>query len=181
AKGGPGGDYALYQKGIISGIGGDQQQKVSILNQLSNRYPNSGYQEEANYQLGVTYMNEGNYTKAIPYFQKVARDQNNPNAHKALQKLALRYFDLNETDKAAENYKKLIRQYKNTDEAKNAMTSLQSIYVSQGNPQEYFTFLKSIGRSVNPSTEDSITYAAAESSFAASDYANAIKQFSSYL
>lgn len=181
AIGGAGSDYALYQKGIISGITGNNFQKVAILNKLSKRYPGSGYQNEANYQIGLTYMNEGKYRTARPYLEKVANDNNNPNASKALLKLALVHYHLKQTDKAADSYKKLIRQYPNSAQAREAMTSLKSLYINNGQPQSYFAFLKSIGREVNTSVEDSITYAAAESGFAARNYSNAIQQFSGYL
>ncbi len=181
ANGGAGSDYALYQKGIISGITGDNFQKVSILNKLSSRYPGSGYQNEANYQIGLTYMNEGKYRTALPYLQKVAGDNNNPNASKALLKLALAHYHLNNTEEAINSYKKLIRQYPNSAEGQEAMTSLQNLYINAGQPQAYFAFLKSIGRTVNTSVEDSVTYASAESSFADGKYNNAIQQFSNYI
>ena len=181
ANGGAGSDYALYQKGIISGITGNNTQKVSILNQLSSRYPSSGYQNDANYQIGLTYVNEGKYRAALPYLEKVAGDAQNPNAAKASLKLALAHAQLGDTQQATEQYQQLIRTYANSAEAGEAMTNLQSLYIQNGQPQAYFTFLKSIGREVNASAEDSITYAAAEASFANSDYANAIRQFNSYL
>ncbi len=181
ATGGAGSDYALYQKAIISGILGDNTQKVSILNKLSSHYPQSGYQDDANYQIGLTYMDEENYSAAIPYLEKVANEPQNPNAPKALLKLALAHYNRGNNTSAAESYKKLIKQYPNTPQARQAMQSLSSLYVSNGQPDAYVNFLKSIGRSVNASVEDSLSYAAGESSFGDSRYKEAIQQFNSYL
>ncbi len=181
ASGGPGSDYALYQKGIISGILGNNAAKVSILNQLSNKYPQSGYQNEANYQIGTTYMDEGNFRTAIPYLEKVANDPQNPNAPKALLKLALAHYNLGDHPSAADGYKQLIRKYPNTPQARQAMQSLSSLYVSDGQPDAYVAFLKSIGQTVNTSVEDSLSYAAGESSFGDSQYKRAVAQFNTYL
>lgn len=181
ASGEPGSDYALYQKGIISGINGNSAQKLSILNQLSQKYPKSTYSNEADYEIAATYMSEGQYRTAIPYLQKVIQDPENPNVAKAMLKLGLANFNLNNQQAAIDNYKKVVQKFPHSPQAQEALQSLRNIYVNNGQPDAYLNFLKSTGHAVNASVEDSITYAAGESSFGNSQYATAINQFNNYL
>lgn len=181
ASGQPGSDYALYQKGIISGVTGDNSSKVSLLQQLSRQYPQSTFNSDANYQIAVTYMNNQQYNQAIPYLQKVIAQEGNPDAPKALLKLGLAYFNLGNRESAIQNYQHVAQQYPHTPEANEALQSLRQLYVSSGQPDAYLNFLKSTGHAVSASVEDSITYAAGESSFGQSDYAQAIQQLSNYI
>lgn len=181
ASGVPGSDYALYQKGIISGISGNNAQKLSLMNQLSQTYPKSTYSNEADYEIAATYMSEEQYRQAIPYLQKVSQDPANPNAAKALLKLGLANFNLNNRQAAIDNYKMVIQKFPHSSQAEEALQSLRNLYVNSGQPDAYLAFLKSTGRTVNPSVEDSITYAAGEASFGSSQYATAITQFNNYL
>jgi TolA-binding protein len=181
ASGQPGSDYALYQKGIISGVNGNNNQKVSLLQQLSRQYPKSSFSNDADYQIAVTYMTNENYNEAIPYLQKVVAQKNNPNAPKALVKLGLAYFNLNNQPQAIASYQKVVKEFPNSPQADEALQGLRSIYVNSGQPDAYLNFLKSTGHTVSSSVEDSITYAAGESSFGNGQYAAAITQLGSYL
>ncbi len=179
--GGAGSDYALYQRGIIAGIAGNSQQKLHLLSQVSSNHPQSNYNQEANYQMGLTYLDEGKYREAISSFKKVVGNKGNPNIPKASLKLAQAYSQMGNNNQAIKQYKELIQDYPSTTQAQEAMVSLKNSYINEGNPQGYFTYLKSIGRSLDASEEDSLTYATAESSFANENYGKAIQQFTTYL
>lgn len=181
ASGQPGSDYALYQKGIISGVTGNNPQKVTIMQQLSRQYPTSSYSNDADYQIATTYMAEEQYAEAIPFLNKVIAAKNNPNASKAMLKLGLAYYNMNNKGQAIETYKKVVTEFPNSPDANEALQSLRSLYIAQGQPDAYLSFLKSTGHSVSASAEDSITYASGESSFGNSDYSAAITQLNNYL
>lgn len=181
SSGQPGSDYALYQKGIISGVSGNDAQKVSILQQLSNKYPQSSFSNDADYQIATTYMSQGDYRQAIPYLNKVIAQPNNPNAPNAMLRLGLAYSSLNNNPEAINTYQKVVTQFPNSPEAGEALQSLRTLYVNSGQPDAYLSFLKSTGRTVTSSTEDSITYSAGEASFGNEQYANAISQLNNYL
>jgi TolA-binding protein len=181
ASGQPGSDYALYQKGIIAGVTGNAGQKLSLLQQLSSQYPRSSYNSEADYQIAITYMTNEQYNQAIPYLQKVINNPDDPNAPKALLKLGLADFNLNNQQGAISSYQKVVTQYPNSSQANDALQSLRTLYVNSGQPDAYLNFLKSTGHTVTISAEDSITYAAGESSFGNNQYASAITQLNNYL
>lgn len=181
ASGQPGSDYALYQKGIISGVTGNNSQKVSLLQQLSRQYPASSYSSDADYQIASTYMTAEQYRQAIPYLNKVIAQKNNPDAPNAMLKLGLAYYNLHNQQSAIENYQNVVKQFPNSQQANEALQSLRSLYVNSGQPNAYLNFLKSTGHSVSASVEDSITYASGEASFGNAQYAAAITQLGNYL
>lgn len=181
SSGQPGSDYALYQKGIISGVNGNNAQKVTLLQQLANKYPQSSFSNDADYQIATTYITQENYRDAIPYLNKVIAQPNNPNAPNAMLKLGLAYFNLNNQQEAINAYQKVVTQFPNSPESNEALQSLRSLYVNNGQPDAYVNFLKSTGRTVTASAEDSITYSAGEASFGNGQYANAISQLNNYL
>lgn len=181
SSGQSGSDYALYQKGIIAGVTGNTGQKISLMQQLSNQYPKSSYNSDADYQIAATYMTNEQYNLAVPYLQKVVNNPDDPNAAKALLQLGVADFNLNDQQGAISSYQKVVTQYPNSPQANDALQSLRTLYINGGQPDAYLNFLKSTGRTVTVSAEDSITYAAGESSFGNNQYASAITQLTNYL
>lgn len=177
-----GADYALYQKSIIYGIQGNYDQKIKLLKEIQSNYPNSIYNSDVDFLIGLTYMDAENYNKAILFLKNVINSKHdNPDVPKAMLKVGLAYTNLNNTQKAMNFYKRIIQYYPNSTESDVAISTLKNLYINNGNPQEYFTFMNSSGRNLNPSTEDSITYEAAEAKFGNGDYPRAIQAFDQYL
>src|SRR5699024_149025 len=74
-----------------------------------------------------------------------------------------------------------IHDFPKTQQANQAKSNLRNLYVTEGNPQGYFDYLNSIGQKVKFSVKDSLSYSAAESSFARENYDVAIHRFTKYL
>jgi TolA-binding protein len=178
----PGSDYATYQKSIILGIQGKTNEKVALLKQLGNKFPTSGFGNDADLEIANTYLAEEKYKEAIPYLENVLQKQpNGSNAPRALLKLGLCYFNSDNDDKAISYYRQVVEKYPNSPEANAALTAVKDIYVSQGKTDAYIALLKASGQTVSASAEDSLSYAAAETKFSNGDCAGAIVAFSSYL
>ncbi|QHS63082.1 tetratricopeptide repeat protein [Chitinophaga agri] len=178
----PGSDYATYQKAIILGIQGKVNEKVALLKQLGNKFPSSGFGNDADLEIANTYLADEKYKEAIPYLETVLQKQpNGPNAPRALLKLGLCYFNSDNDDKAISYYRQVIEKYPNSPEAQAALTAVKDIYVSQGKTDAYIALLKASGQNISASAEDSLSYAAAETKFSNGDCAGAIVAFNSYL
>ncbi|MBX5438655.1 MAG: tetratricopeptide repeat protein [Thermoflavifilum sp.] len=177
----PGTDYALYQKSILEGIKGNYTTKLQLLHQLTSQYPDSRFQNDANYEKGLTYMTEEKYAQAIPYFEKILATPQDPDAPRALLKLGLAYFNMGNAQRALDYYQQLVQQYPHSSEAQDALTSMRTIYINNGNPQGYLDFVKQAGISVSASTADSVTYAAAETQFGNENFTAALQGFNQYL
>jgi tetratricopeptide (TPR) repeat protein len=177
-----GADYALYQKSIITGINGDYAAKVSMLQQLSTQYPTSSLSNDAAYEIASTYMDNDQYRTAMPYLKQVIEKRPpSPDASKAMLKLGLAYYNLNDHGEAIQTYQNVVTQFPSSQEANDALQAIRNIDVSTGDPSAYVAFLKSTGRPVNPSVEDSVNFSSAETKFGNGDYPGALQAFNNYL
>jgi TolA-binding protein len=178
----PGADYATYQKSIILGIQNKPNDKVAMLKQLSSKYPNSSFGDDADLEIATTYLADEKYQEAIPYLESaLQKSPNGPNAPRALLKLGLAYYNTDNNDKALSYYRQVVEKYPNAPETNEALAAIKDIYVSQGKTDAYVALLKSVGRTVTASAEDSITYTAAETKFSNGDCAGATAAFNAYL
>lgn len=155
-------DYATYQSAIISGINSSKD-KITLLNTLTRKFPQSPLVMDANMEVAKTYMSDERFSEAIPFLEKVIKNAENasykPEAH---LRLATAYYNLNNNSAALDQYKLLVNQYPNAVEAQDAIENVRSIYVEEGRPDEYASFMRSAGKPISVSAEDSLTYAAAE-------------------
>ncbi|RFM36642.1 tetratricopeptide repeat protein [Chitinophaga silvisoli] len=178
----PGSDYATYQKSIILGIQGKTNEKVALLKNLGDKFPTSGFGNDADLEIANTYLAEEKYTEAIPYLENVLNKQpNGPNAPRALLKLGLCYFNRDDEGKALSYYRQVVEKYPNSPEANTALASIKDIYVGQGKPDAYIALLKSTGHTISTNAEDSLAYAAAEAKFSTGDCTGATAAFNSYI
>jgi TolA-binding protein len=178
-----GADYALFQTGIIQGIKGNNQKKVSIMNQMASTYPKSTYLAAATFERGDALLDMDDNKGAESVFRKVLSNfPQSEYAKKALLKIALVQYNLKQDNEALNTYKDVVKRYPASPESVEALTGIKNIYVSSGNPQAYFDYLKTVS-SVNISTgaQDSITYEAAEQLYLKGDHKTAAKNFDEYL
>lgn len=177
-----GADYATYQKSIILGIQNKHAEKLALLKQLAAQYPNSSFNNEADMEIANTYLSDERYNEAIPYLKTVLqKNPNGPNAPKALLKLGLAYINIDQDNTGLQYFKQVVERFPNSAEVTEALRSIRFIYVDQGNTDDYLAFLKSNGKTVSVSAEDSISYAAAESRFSNDDCPGAVQAFNNYL
>ncbi|SHL70077.1 TolA-binding protein [Chitinophaga jiangningensis] len=178
----PGADYATYQKSIILGLQGKQSEKLALLKQLGNKFPNSNFGNETDMEIANTYLASEKFNEAIPYLENVLQKQpNGPNAPRALLKLGLCYYNKDNESKALTYYRQVVEKFPGAPESSEALQSIKAIYVGQGKTDDYLAFLKSTGRTVTASAEDSLAYAAAEARFTSNDCDGAINAFNNYI
>jgi len=82
----------------------------------------TGKSEEEFYLLGLSYFLEGNYQKAVEFFEKVPA--NNPNRAKALLKMGESYYNMGKADKAKDSYFEVLRSFPESEEARSATLAL---------------------------------------------------------
>ncbi|NCU06181.1 MAG: tetratricopeptide repeat protein, partial [Chitinophagaceae bacterium] len=158
----PNADYAMYQKAMLTGIN-NSKGKIDQLTTLQRLYPRSNLVPDANMEIAKTYMADEKFQAAIPFLNNVINaPQNTGYKQTALLQLAVCYYNLNKNQEALEQYKKLLQQYPNSEEAAFALENIRAIYVETGRPQEYEAFIRSTGKNVSASEADSLAYAAVE-------------------
>lgn len=176
-------DYALFQKGVIQGIQGDLDGKTSTMNSLLTNYPKSKFKADGLYEKGKAQMTLGNTDNARTLFSQLLKEfPSSQYAKKAQLNIGLLYYNNKQDEEALENFKKVISNYPGSSEAAEALSSVKNIYVSDGTPDKYFDYVKTVSNvSVSVEAQDSITYEAAEQRYLAQKFDDASIAFTKYL
>lgn len=178
-----GSDYALYQKAMIYGLLGKNEDKVAALQKIANSYPKSPYIDDAIFEIANVYLQTENNNKAIDGFDNIIN--NYPRSayiRKAIQYKGIAQRNAGKDDEALETFKKLALEHCNTEEARQVLMVVEDIYVSKGETDEYLDFLKLTNcKVISPTYQDSISYEAAFNQYKANDCTKASKLFGQYI
>jgi tetratricopeptide (TPR) repeat protein len=179
----PGADYALYQKAIIEGLQGNDAAKEDDLNRIMSEFKSSTYADDALYEKGTTLLNDAQYQPAINVFNQLINSfPHSVYVRSANNKIALSYYNLNDTATALRYYKNVATQYPNTQEGRDALAGMKEIYVSGGNANGYLNALKNIpGANISNSSQDSLLYQSAENTYLTGNCDLSTPQFTNYL
>ncbi|MFM2360379.1 MAG: hypothetical protein RLY16_2372, partial [Bacteroidota bacterium] len=177
----PQSDYAMFQKAMIAGVKSSST-KISLLNTLARQYPNSSIVGDAWMEIANALMADEQFDAALPYLTKIIEHPASGGLKpKALLKSGLCLYNLDKNAAALVSYKQLIQQFPQSPEAQEALANIRSIYIEQGNPDEYVTLMNQNGIQVSVSEADSITFTAAELRYTSNDCNGAIQGFTNYL
>ncbi|MEO8405975.1 MAG: tetratricopeptide repeat protein [Chitinophagaceae bacterium] len=177
----PSEDYATFQSAMIAGIKSSRD-KITALSNVIRKFPTSSLVADANMEIAKTYMSDEKYSEAIPYLTNVIKATGNESLKpEALLKLGVAYYNMNNNAGALNQYKTLVAQYPNSQEAADALDNVKTIYVEDGKPDEYASFMRQAGRPISVSAEDSLTYAAAEGQYTNGNTTAALTSFNNYL
>lgn len=176
--------YALYQKAIIEGLMGRTSGKILALEQIADNHPDSEYADNALLQLGTTYQEIGQLSKATEPLKELLRRYRTTSdlASKALIRLGLISYNQGNVDGAINYYKQVFSSNPDASESNLALAALEEIYVDDlGRADDYFAFLETVQGNVQESMRDSINFRAAESQFENANYQRAISAYTDYL
>lgn len=95
--------------------------------------------------------------------------------------MALIYYNSDQNKLALELNKRIIADYPQSAEAREALTNMRTIYIETSNLAEFEDYLKTKSITISASTLDSATYEAAELRYVKGDCENASKDFDAYL
>ena len=177
----PSADYAQYQLAMIAGASRPAD-KISQLQSFDRKYPNSDLVPNVQMEIASAYLSDEKYREALPYLERVLSNKKaadlRPRAH---LRMGIAHYNLGNNDAALQSYQKLIRESPDAPEVDEALESARSIYVEQGRTSEYSDFLRSAGRTVRRSQEDSLAWTVAENRYADKDMAGALTSLNDYL
>ncbi|MBE0637524.1 MAG: tetratricopeptide repeat protein [Bacteroidales bacterium] len=176
-------DYALFQKALSEGVQGRSDQKISSLQNMLNRFPQSSYADDATYEIAETYLLRNDNRNALDWFAKVTSlYPNSSYLYKSLQKTGMIHYNQNNYDQALEVLKRLVSNYPNSTEARDALLTIRNIYMDKNEVNKYFAYAETVPfAKVTTTEQDSITYIAAENFYMNNDCQSAIEAFERYI
>ncbi|MGZ3821353.1 MAG: tetratricopeptide repeat protein, partial [Mucilaginibacter sp.] len=175
-------DYALFQRGMIQGLQGSPDAKISTLTDVLNQFPNSDYADDASFEIAYTYFlkNDGGTAKTglQAMIEKYPRSSYVP---RALVTIGLIDYNNGNNDLAVESFKKVIQDYSSTDEAKQALKQIEKIYTDKGDAQTFITYAATtpIGN-YSASEQESIMFTAANNLYLKGDWTGTVQAVSAY-
>jgi TolA-binding protein/ribosomal protein L20 len=176
----PSSDYATFQNAMIAGISSSKE-KISMLTGISRKYPQSSLIPDANMEIAGSYLANEQFREAIPFLKNVVSDPNPALKPKALLRLGIAYYNLENNTEALKQYAALLQQFPNSQEAESALENAKVIYVEEGRTGEYVNFARSMGKEISTTQEEQLAYEEAEVQFNNGNFPAAAKEFEEYL
>lgn len=177
-------DYSEFQKAFVLGLQRDYNGKISALDQLMAKYPQSQYYDDALYEKSRALAMLDRENEAIPVLEKLL--SNYPGsllAQKGGVQLGQMYYNTNQPQKAIQAYKNVVKDYPETEEAHIAVQSMEGIYKDINDIDSYASYVNSLGTGmrISSSRQDSLTYLAAENIYLKGQKNQAQESFNKYL
>jgi TolA-binding protein len=175
-------DYALFQRGMIQGLQGQNDAKIETHKALLEQFPKSNYSDDAGFEIAYTYFIKNDFDIAkndlSALIEKYPRSSYVP---RALITIGLVQLNQDQEEEAITTFKRVVNEYATTDEAKLALESIKNIYLEKSDAAGFLTYANttSIGN-LTTSEQDNITFQAANNRFLRGDYQGAFESINAY-
>jgi len=182
ASNAPGEDYALFQRGMIQGLQGQNDAKISTHQSLVDKYPNSNYADDAGFEMAYTYFVKGDLDRAkndlSALIEKYPRSSYVP---RALVTIGLVHYNQDNDNEALSTFQRVVKEYSTTDEAQLALESIKNIYLDRADANGFLAYANttSIGN-LSTAEQDNITFQAANNLFLKASYQAAFEAVNAY-
>ena len=181
-SGAPNQDYAFFQRGIIFGLQGDNERKLSTLRSVVKKFPGSNYADDVAFEVPYTYFTTGDYDTAIEGLtQMVEQYPRSSYVPRALVTIGLVQYNKGDIEAAKTSFQRVVEEYATTDEAEQALRSIENIYLDQGDAASYIRYATSTNiRDLSPAEQDNLIFQAANSLFTKEHYGPAVEAVNAY-
>ncbi len=175
-------DYAYFQKGVVRDFQDKSDDAIASLDVVINRYSRSLYYDDAIYKKAQIQLETRKFRESIQGFTRIIeRLDQSPFIPYAYESRALAFFNLNELDKAEEDYKTILDKYVTSRVANSALLGLQNTLKLNDKVLEFDKYLAKY-RNANPDNEslENIELEAAKNLYFSQEYNAAIGAFEEY-
>lgn len=175
-------DYALFQRGMIQGLQGQNDAKIATHQSLLKQYPNSNYADDAGFEIAYTYFVKGDFEKSKNDLTAlIAKYPRSSYVPRALVTIGLVQYNQDQDDAALVTFKRVISEYPTTDEAKQALESIKNIYLDKADADGFLAYANgtTIGN-LSTAEQDNITFEAANNRFLKADYQGTFEAINAY-
>lgn len=177
-------DYAAYQRAFVMGLQRNYQGKITALDNLMRNHPNSQYFDDALYEKSRALTMLNRESEAIAVLQRLVNDfPKSPLASQGGVQLGQLYYNTGNYQQSIAAYKNVIVNFPGSDDARNALISLETVYRDMNDIDSYVKYANSLpgGMRITPSRQDSLTYLAAESIYMRGERADAEAAMTKYI
>ena len=176
-------DYATYQKALAFGAQGKNNEKLTNLNYIFERYSDSPLKSKAMLEIANTYMMCDNNEMAMTYYNNFIKQYpKSVYVKTALLNQGLIYYNTERNNEALATFDRLLTDYPGTDEARDALGTVKNIYIAQNRIDDYFAYVKRVAKiTISTVEQDSTTFLVAEGRYQESDFENAAAGLEGYL
>jgi tetratricopeptide (TPR) repeat protein len=176
-------DYALYQKGLTLKFLGRDSESKDVFEKFTKTYTNSRLIDDALFQNAVLEMDKSNYASAVSIFTDLLRKK--PNSilvPQVLLKRALSFSNLQNHDKAIEDYKVILNKFGKTEFANEALLGIRESLNSSNRSEDFFEIAEQY-KVNNPggNSVQSLQFDSAKDLYYAEKYEKAIQSFKSFI
>lgn len=178
----PNQDYALFQRGIIQGLEGDNQTKMNTLRSVIEQYPNSNYADDVAFEIPYTYFTMGDYDTAIEGLQQmIEKYPRSSYAPRALMTIGLVQYNKGNNEAAMATFNRVVAEHSTTSEAHQALRSIENIYLDSGDASGYVNYATSSNLGdLSNAEQDNLAFQAAHTLFARGQYQAAVEAINAY-
>ncbi len=176
-------DYAWFQKAITLGVMGRYQEKVAHLQEFLKAFPRSSLADDAQYELGNTWLMLNNNRQAMNSFRHVVEHHtHSSHVRSAMLKTGLIHYNEQADEEALKVFREVIERYPGTPESQEALVAMRNVYVDMNRVDEFIRFTENLGfADITAAQQDSLTYQASENRYMQGDCRAAIEGFGAYL
>lgn len=178
----PNQDYALFQRGIILGLEGDSEGKMSTLRSVVEQFPNSNYADDVAFEIPYTFFTTGDYDTAIEGLQQMIEEYPRSSyAPRALMTIGLVQYNKGDNQSALATFNRVVAEYSTTDEAPQALRAIENIYMDDGDATGYINYATNADLGdLTQAEQDNLAFQAANTLFARGQYQAAVEAINAY-
>lgn len=176
-------DYAYYRLAVVQNFQNRNDEALSQLDRLISGYSFSLYLEDAMFQRGQIYLEEVRYAEASRAFSDLITGRpNSPFVPFALEGRAVANFSMQRYDQTIDDYKAILDNHPNAQNAETALKGLQETLALQGRSAEFGDYVAKY-KSKNPGSGNvqGLEFESAKSLYIDKNYAQAARAFENYL
>ena len=183
---GPDKAYAAYQKALSYGFVDRRDTKIEELSTFASAYPQSSLRDDALFELANTLVAAGQEQRGLQTYDRLRQEYgSSPLVPQTMMRQGLVHYNANRNEQALSEFKSVVRDFPNTQEAVQAVATAKLIYVDMGRVDEYAAWAKNLDFvEVTDSELDNATYESADkqnlegkTDAAIRGYENYVKQF----
>lgn len=175
-------DYALFQRGIIQGLQGDNQTKIGTLRSVIEQFPNSNYADDVAFEIPYTYFTMGDHDTAIEGLrQMIETYPRSSYTPRALMTIGLVQYNQGDNETAMATFNRVVEEHSTTGEARQALRSIENMYLDSGDASGYVNYATSSNLGdLSDAEQDNLAFQAAHTLFARGQYQAAVEAINAY-